>query len=142
MKTLIVIVGPTAIGKTALAIEVARSYDTEIISCDSRQFYHELNIGVARPSPAELCSVKHHFIANRSITEPYNAFCFEQEALALLEQLYQQHNVVVAVGGSGLYVDALCQGITILPDQLPICSTCPWFITAIRSLTESASLWS
>ncbi len=119
MKRLIVIVGPTAIGKTAAAIFLAQQLKTEIISCDSRQFYKEMNIGVARPSPAELHAVPHHFIAHRSVTQPYNVFVYEQEALALLDRLFLDHNDVIAVGGSGLYVDALCKGINIMPDPAP-----------------------
>lgn len=119
MKTLFVIVGPTAIGKTALAIEVAKRLGTEIVSCDSRQFYKEMNIGVARPSDEELSAVKHHFIAHRSVVDSYNAFDFEQDALAKLEDLFWDKECAVAVGGSGLYVDALCQGIALLPDPRP-----------------------
>jgi len=119
MKTLLVVVGPTAIGKTAMAIELAQHLKTEILSCDSRQFYKELDIGVARPSKEELASAPHHFIAHRSVTEPYNVYEYEQEALSLLDVLFQKHDVVVAVGGSGLYVDALCQGIAVLPDPAP-----------------------
>ncbi|MBP5547642.1 MAG: tRNA (adenosine(37)-N6)-dimethylallyltransferase MiaA [Bacteroidales bacterium] len=119
MKTLHVIVGPTAIGKTAFAIQMAQKLDTEIISCDSRQFYSELNIGVARPSPEELATIPHHFIACRSAKEPYNAFNYGHEALTLLDTLFQSHDDVVAVGGSGLYVDALCSGINLLPDPTP-----------------------
>lgn len=119
MKTLFVIVGPTAIGKTALAIEVAKRLGTEIVSCDSRQFYKEMNIGVARPSDEELSAVKHHFIAHRSVVDSYNAFDFEQDALAKLEDLFGDKECAVAVGGSGLYVDALCQGIALLPDPRP-----------------------
>ena len=101
---------------------MAQRLGTEIVSCDSRQFYQELNIGVARPSEAELSSVPHHFIACRSIHDPFNAYTYEQDALAKLEQLFQHHDVVVAVGGSGLYVDALCQGINFLPDSSPALS--------------------
>lgn len=119
MKILFVIVGPTAIGKTALAIEVAKRLETEIVSCDSRQFYKEMNIGVARPSEEELSAVKHHFIAHRSVVDSYNAFDFEQDALAKLEDLFGDKECAVAVGGSGLYVDALCQGIALLPDPRP-----------------------
>lgn len=119
MKRLIVIVGPTAIGKTAAAIQLALQLQTEILSCDSRQFYRELDIGVARPSPAELQAVPHHFIAHRSVTQPYNVFSYEHEALELLEQLFQKYDNVIAVGGSGLYVDALCKGINIMPDPAP-----------------------
>ena len=119
MKRLIVIVGPTAIGKTAAAIEVARQLETEIVSCDSRQFYKELDIGVARPSPEELAAAKHHFIACRSVTEPYNAFDYEHDALNTLSTIFETHDTAVAVGGSGLYVDALCNGINLLPDPTP-----------------------
>ena len=119
MKTLIVVVGPTAIGKTATAIKIAQHFETEVLSCDSRQFYKELNIGVARPSEEELATVQHHFIANTSIQDSYNVFTYEQEAMQVLETLFQKHDKVVAVGGSGLYVDALCQGITEMPDPDP-----------------------
>ncbi len=119
MKRLIVIVGPTAIGKTAAAIEVARQLQTEIVSCDSRQFYKELDIGVARPSPEELAAAKHHFIACRSVTEPYNAFDYEHDALNTLSTIFESHDTAVAVGGSGLYVNALCNGINLLPDPTP-----------------------
>jgi len=119
MKKLVVIAGPTAVGKTAAAIEMARALESEIVSCDSRQFYRELNIGVARPSDDELAAAPHHFIACRSAREPYNAYTYEQEAMALLEHLFKQHDTVVAVGGSGLYIDALCKGINYLPDPSP-----------------------
>lgn len=119
MKRLIVIVGPTAIGKTAAAIEVAKALKTEIVSCDSRQFYKEMNIGVARPSPEELAATKHHFIACRSVMQPYNVFDFEQDALAVLNNIFKSNDNAVAVGGSGLYIDALCQGINFMPDPTP-----------------------
>lgn len=111
--------GPTAIGKTAYAIRLAKELGTEILSCDSRQFYQELNIGVARPSDEELKSAKHHFIACRSVENPFNVYSFEQEALQCLEKLFERHDIVVAVGGSGLYIDALCKGIALLPDPAP-----------------------
>lgn len=119
MKKLVVVVGPTASGKTTRAIELAKEYGTEIVSCDSRQFYSELNIGVARPSKEELDAVQHHFIACRSVTEPYNVFTYEQEALSCLNKLFESHDIVVAVGGSGLYIDALCNGVAVLPDPSP-----------------------
>lgn len=119
MKQLVVIVGPTASGKTAAAIQLARQLETEIISCDSRQFYKELNIGVARPSTEELSAAKHHFIACRSVTEPYNVYDYEHDALAVLDTLFLAHDTVVAVGGSGLYIDALCKGINQMPDPTP-----------------------
>lgn len=115
MKTLHVVIGPTASGKTAYAVQVAQTLHTEILSCDSRQFYRELSIGVARPTPEELAAVPHHFVACRSILDPYNVFDFEQDALLLLEQLFRRFDDVVAVGGSGLYIDALCKGISRMP---------------------------
>ncbi|MBR3489283.1 MAG: tRNA (adenosine(37)-N6)-dimethylallyltransferase MiaA [Bacteroidales bacterium] len=119
ISRLLLILGPTASGKTARAIQLALELNTEIVSCDSRQFYTEMNIGVARPSPEELSAVRHHFIACRSVQEPYNVFTFEQDALRLLDVLFQQHDTVIAVGGSGLYIEALCHGISVLPDPTP-----------------------
>lgn len=116
---LIFVLGPTAVGKTAYAIELALRLGTEIVSCDSRQFYNELDIGVARPSPEELSAATHHFIACRSVKNPYNVFSYQEEALQCLEKLFQRYETVVAVGGSGLYVDALAEGIAILPDPAP-----------------------
>lgn len=115
MKKLIVILGPTAIGKTAFSIEVARHFQTEILSCDSRQFFKEMNIGVARPDALELAAAKHHFIAHISITDDYSAGRFEEEGLALLSTLFQSHDYVVVTGGSGLYLDALLKGFDDLP---------------------------
>ncbi|MDR2907870.1 MAG: tRNA (adenosine(37)-N6)-dimethylallyltransferase MiaA [Bacteroidales bacterium] len=115
-KKLIVIEGPTGVGKTAYAIELAKLLHTEIISADSRQFYKELNIGVARPSEEELAEVHHHFIANISISDYYSVSKFETDVLALLETLFLSHESVVLVGGSGLYVNAVCNGIDELPD--------------------------
>lgn len=115
-KTLYFVVGPTAVGKTAFAIRLAQYLNTEIISVDSRQFFKEMNIGTARPSAEELALVKHHFIGNLSIHKNYNVSDFEQDALALLEQLFKTKDSVVVVGGSGLYLDALAYGIDDLPD--------------------------
>ena len=92
---------------------------TEIVSCDSRQFYNELNIGVARPTEEELLAARHHFIACRSVTEPYNVFAYEKDAMACIEQLFEKHDTVIVVGGSGLYIQALWQGIARLPDPDP-----------------------
>ncbi|MDR2556322.1 MAG: tRNA (adenosine(37)-N6)-dimethylallyltransferase MiaA [Bacteroidales bacterium] len=117
---LIVIEGPTASGKTALAIELALKYNTEIISSDSRQIYSELNIGVARPSPQELSAVKHHFIACKSIHNYYSVYGYEQEVLTLLETLFQKHETVILAGGSGLYVNAVIKGIDQFPDPDPL----------------------
>ncbi|MFM7731360.1 MAG: tRNA (adenosine(37)-N6)-dimethylallyltransferase MiaA [Flavobacteriales bacterium] len=112
---LIVILGPTAIGKTALAIDVAKHFQTEIISADSRQIFRELNIGVARPSEEELAQVKHHFIATSSIHDQVSAGRFAEQARATLHDLFQQHEVVVCAGGSMLYLDAFIQGLDDLP---------------------------
>jgi len=120
LKKLIVITGPTAVGKTAAAIKVAEHFNTEIISADSRQFYQELNIGVARPHTDELAAVKHHFIGFLPLEESYSAGKFEKDALALLESLFQKHDVVICAGGSGLFVEALLYGLDELPSNLEI----------------------
>lgn len=119
MKKLIIITGPTASGKTVEAIRLARELGTEILSCDSRQFYREMCIGVARPSDEELAAAKHHFIACRSVTEPYNISDYERDAMSLLENLFQRCDIAIAVGGSGLYVDALRLGVSSMPDPTP-----------------------
>ena len=114
-KTLVCIVGPTAIGKTALAIAVANAFDTVILSADSRQFYREMNIGTAKPASDELAAVPHYFIDTLNVTEPYSAGDFERDALELLERLFTKHNRVLLVGGSGLFVEAVCRGLDDLP---------------------------
>ena len=119
MKTLYVVAGPTAVGKTRYAIELAKELACEILSCDSRQFYKELNIGVARPTEEDLQQARHHFIASRSIHQPYNVFEYEQDALQVLNRLFENNDNAIAVGGSGLYIDAICKGMAILPDPLP-----------------------
>ena len=115
-KTLIVILGPTAIGKTVLALNIANKFNSEIISADSRQFYKELNIGVAKPTADELSAVKHHFIGNLSLSDYYNVSRFENEVISFLKSYFQAHNFAVMVGGSGLYINAVCSGIDDLPD--------------------------
>ncbi len=115
-KKLIAIVGPTGIGKTALAIKIAKHYNTEIVSADSRQFYKEMNIGTAVPSPEELSAVPHHFIQHISIFQNYSVGDFERNALALLQELFKKNDIVVMVGGSGLYVDAVIHGL----DEFPV----------------------
>lgn len=115
VKTLVVVVGPTAVGKTAMAIRLAQHFDTEILSADSRQFYREMNIGTAKPDAEELASAPHHFINSHSIAEEYSAGDFERDALMLLDKLFQQHSVVIMVGGSGLFVRAVCEGLDNLP---------------------------
>lgn len=115
-KFLITIIGPTAIGKTALSIALAKHFKCEIISCDSRQFFKEMAIGTAVPSPDELASALHHFIHNKSIFENYTVGDFEKEALAKLDVLFENNNYAVMVGGSGLYVDAVLKGFDEFPE--------------------------
>ena len=119
MNKLIVITGPTAVGKTEVAIDVAKSLRTEIISCDSRQMYREMRIGTAVPTAEELSAVPHHFIGNLSIHDYYNVSMFEQECLQLLDKLFMKYQTVVMTGGSGLYIDALCKGIDDFPTVDP-----------------------
>ena len=114
-KTLITIVGPTAIGKTSLSILIASYFNTEIISCDSRQFYKEMTIGTAVPEKEELAVVPHHFIQNRSVFEDYNVGAYERDALNVLDTLFKKHNNVVMVGGSGLYVKSVLEGLDDFP---------------------------
>ena len=118
-KYLIVVVGPTAIGKTSLGIELAQSLDTEIISADSRQFFQEMKIGTAVPSKEELEAVKHHFIQHISIEQEYSVGDFERDALDKLKELYRTKDIVVMVGGSGLYVDAVTKGLDEFPEVDP-----------------------
>lgn len=113
---LISVVGPTAIGKTALGIQIAEYFRTEIISADSRQFYKEMSIGTAVPSEAELEKVKHHFIQYKSIKEPYSVGDFERDALEKLDSIFQTKNTVVMVGGSGLYIDSVIKGLDNFPE--------------------------
>ncbi|TLU99042.1 tRNA (adenosine(37)-N6)-dimethylallyltransferase MiaA [Dyadobacter luticola] len=119
IKHLIVIAGPTAVGKTELSIRLAKALNTEIISADSRQFFRELNIGTAKPSEAELAQVPHHFINSHSISENYSAGDFERDTLKLLESLFQKYDYVVMTGGSGLYIKAVLEGLDDLPAPLP-----------------------
>lgn len=113
--TVIIIAGPTAVGKTALSVQLAEQLGGEIISADSRQCYRELSIGVARPSPEELQRVKHHFIASHSLHDQINAISFEQAALAITDQLFQKSNFVVMTGGTGLYIKAFMEGLDPIP---------------------------
>lgn len=112
---LVVVLGPTGSGKTDLAVALARHFHTEIISTDSRQFYKGMPIGTAQPSPEELSAAPHHFIADRLPEEELSAGGYEREALERLEKLFERHEIVIAVGGSGLYIDALCDGFDALP---------------------------
>jgi tRNA dimethylallyltransferase len=115
-KNLVVIAGPTAVGKTAASISIAQQLGCEIVSADSRQFYREMNIGTAKPSPDELNSVKHHFINNLSLNDEFNAGKFETEAVALIEDKLKVNDYIILTGGSGLYVNAVLKGFDILPE--------------------------
>lgn len=118
-KYLIVVVGPTAVGKTDLCIQLAKHYNTEIISADSRQLYREMYLGTARPTAEEQQGVVHHFIGSHSISQAYNAGMYEQDVLALLERLFATQDVVILTGGSGLYVRAVCEGMDEMPEVDP-----------------------
>jgi len=115
-KKLLVIYGPTAVGKTNLAIQLALQHKTEIISADSRQFFKEMKIGTAVPEQKELDAINHHFIQHKSILENYNVGLFEKEAISKIEQLFKHHKTLIMVGGSGLYIDAVCKGLDTFPN--------------------------
>ena len=115
-KFLIVIVGPTAIGKTALSITIAKNFNCSVVSADSRQFFKEMSIGTAKPSISEMKNIPHYFIDSHSITEEYNVGKYETDTIALLEKLFLEKDNVVLVGGSGLYIDAICKGFDELPE--------------------------
>jgi tRNA dimethylallyltransferase len=118
-KTLIVVLGPTAVGKTDMAVKLAQHYHTEIISADSRQFYREISIGTAKPSDNELVLAKHYFINSHSITDDFNVGDFEKQGLEILDKIFKEHNVAILVGGSGLYIKAICEGFDDLPSVDP-----------------------
>ena len=115
-KHLIVLAGPTASGKTATAIKLAKAFDAEIISADSRQFYKELSIGTAAPTAEELAQVKHHFVHNLSIEDKYDVADYERDVLDFLKQYFNTKNVAIMTGGSGLFIDAVCNGLDEMPD--------------------------
>ena len=115
-KYLIVLAGPTASGKTATAIKLAKAFDAEIISADSRQFYKELSIGTAAPTAEELAQVKHHFVHNLSIEDKYDVADYEQDVLSYLNEYFKTKNVAIMTGGSGLFIDAVCNGLDAIPD--------------------------
>lgn len=119
MKTLIVIAGPTASGKTAFAIKMAKALNTVILSADSRQFYKEMSIGTAAPTEEELSQVQHYFVHHISIEDKYDVADYERDALLLLEELFKTHDPVIMTGGSGLFIDAVCNGIDAMPDVEP-----------------------
>jgi tRNA dimethylallyltransferase len=118
-KYLIVIGGPTASGKTTMAIRLAQHFSTEILSADSRQFYREMSIGTAKPSLEELSQARHHFIDNLSIHDPYSVGDFEKDALSVLNTIYKKNNMAIMVGGTGLYIQAVCEGLDAFP-EVPI----------------------
>ncbi len=115
-KYLITVVGPTAVGKTSLCLKIAKKFDTEIISADSRQFYRETNLGTAKPSIQELEEVKHHYIGHKSVFDTYDVKAFERDTLALLEGFYKEKDLAILTGGSGLFIDAICNGMDEIPD--------------------------
>ncbi len=119
MNRLITIVGPTAIGKTALSIKLAQHFHCDIVSCDSRQFYKEMYIGTAVPEPNELAAAQHHFVQNRSVFDDYNVGSFERDALKKLDELFKKNSVQIMVGGSGLYADAVIKGLDYFPHVDP-----------------------
>src|SRR5690606_9042966 len=114
-KTLLCVVGPTAVGKTSWAIQLAREFNTEIISADSRQFDRERSIGTAKPSEEELSLAPHHFINSHSILDDYSAGDYEKEALKCIENLFKTKDILILVGGSGLFINAVCKGLDTLP---------------------------
>ncbi len=118
-KLLIVIAGPTAVGKTDFCVRLAQELHTEVLSADSRQFYRELTIGTAKPSEAELGGISHHFINSHSIDLLYSAGAFERDALAVLDKIFQTKDVAILTGGSGLYIKAVCEGLDDLPETPP-----------------------
>jgi tRNA dimethylallyltransferase len=118
-KYLITVVGPTAVGKTSLCLKIAKKFDTEIISADSRQFYRETNLGTAKPSIQELEEVKHHYIGHKSVFDTYDVKAFERDALSLLEGFYKEKDLAILTGGSGLFIDAICNGMDEIPDVDP-----------------------
>lgn len=116
-SNLIIIVGPTAVGKTDLCVKLAKAFDTEILSCDSRQFYQELSIGTAKPTPEEMDGVIHHFVDSHSINEYYSAGDFERDAIKLLENdIFKRKKVAIMTGGSGLFVKAITDGLDEMPE--------------------------
>lgn len=115
-KFLVIVLGPTAVGKTAMAVRLAKYFNTDVVSADSRQFYRGMIIGTATPTVEEMQGIRHHFIGSLSIDEYFNVSIFEQQVLGLLDELFREKEIVVMAGGSGLYIDAVCHGIDDFPD--------------------------
>ncbi|WP_026966179.1 tRNA (adenosine(37)-N6)-dimethylallyltransferase MiaA [Algoriphagus terrigena] len=122
-KVLILVIGPTAVGKTDLCLKLAKKFDTEIVSCDSRQFYREMNLGTAKPTEEELLQVPHHLINTRSIEEDYDVKQFEKDALEILDEIFKFNSVAIMTGGSGLFADAIAKGFDEMPDVDPTIRT-------------------
>ncbi|HEX6226136.1 MAG TPA: tRNA (adenosine(37)-N6)-dimethylallyltransferase MiaA [Chryseolinea sp.] len=118
-KTLLVVAGPTAVGKTGVAIKIAQAFRTDVVSADSRQIFKELTIGTAKPSEEELAQVRHHFVNTHSIKDDYDAAQYGRDALALISRLFEQHDVLILCGGSGLYIQAVCDGFDDIPEVSP-----------------------
>jgi len=116
-KTLVIIFGPTGVGKTDLSIEIAKHFNSEILSCDSRQIYKELNIGVAKPDDSQLNEIKHHFVNSVSIKEHYSIYQFEEDSMKVLDEYFMHKDIAIMCGGSGLYIDAVCNGVDEMPDH-------------------------
>lgn len=119
MKKIISVIGPTGIGKTKLAIDLAQHFSTEIVSCDSRQFFREMNLGTAKPSAAELAAAPHHFIGHLSVADYYSIGQYEKEALEKIDELFTKHDVMILVGGSMMYEKAVLEGLHHLPEANP-----------------------
>ena len=135
-KYLILVVGPTAVGKSDLCLNLAKKFETEILSCDSRQFYREMNLGTAKPSPEELAEVPHHFINTLSIVDTYDVRKYEAEALQLLDRLFKTKQVVLMTGGTGLFTSAIANGLDEIPDVSPEIR-----VDLIQELEEKGLTW-
>ena len=135
-KYLILVVGPTAVGKSDLCLNLAKKFETEILSCDSRQFYREMNLGTAKPSPEELAEVPHHFINTLSIADSYDVRKYEAEALQLLDRLFKTKQVVLMTGGTGLFASAIANGLDEIPDVSPEIR-----VDLIQELEEKGLTW-
>ena len=135
-KYLILVVGPTAVGKSDLCLNLAKKFETEILSCDSRQFYKEMNLGTAKPSPEELSEVPHHFINTLSIVDSYDVRKYEAEALQLLDRLFKTKQVVLMTGGTGLFASAIANGLDEIPDVSPEIR-----VDLIQELEEKGLAW-
>jgi tRNA dimethylallyltransferase len=126
MSTLLVLLGPTGVGKTALSIEIARQFEAPIISADSRQLYKDLVIGTSAPDPALRAQVRHYMVGTLDLADYYSASQYEEEVMSLLHTLFEKHNIVVLCGGSMMYIDAICKGIDDIPTVTPEVRNAVW----------------